>query len=51
MVGQTSCGAARQAMETRRLFQEFDMIEVALKYMVAAGKGVPAKEMVIRGAG
>lgn len=35
--------------DVRALFDGFDMIEVALNYTVATGKGVPAKELIIRG--
>ncbi len=35
--------------EIRAIFAGFDMEEVRLDYRVAGGKGVPARELVVRG--
>ena len=33
--------------ETREIFEGFDMLEVAVNYSVSAGKGVPARELLV----
>lgn len=35
--------------EIREIFGRFDMAEVSLNYTVSTGKGVPAKELIVRG--
>jgi DNA adenine methylase len=35
--------------EIRDLFGRFDIAEVALKYTISASKGVPARELIVRG--